>query len=477
MIKKTISGCMLPLGALASFSGCSNTPSSVDVVQLPKDLNVLFITMSDIGYYDFGYTGSDFYETPNIDYLAASGMQFSNAYACAANSSPSRASMITGLFTPRFGIYSTGFTGTEGDMRLAQAKANKTLATKFYTLAEAFRDRGYTTITVGDWDPLDSTHQGYDYIDDFGSSGSNNSVCDDPKWLKSETKSMCDHIDAAVASGKPFFGSLSYHAIHTPLQYTRESLAYFTAKTPGTLHNRVDYAALIKDMDNAIGSIIIHLQDIGIEDNTIVIITSDHGSVFYSTQKPNRGFKGMVYEGGIRVPLIYYCPKYIPKGICSMPVAGVDFFPTLMDLTGGTSPEVDGISLKDYVLGLKTAPDQRPEPLYWHMPGYLAIGNYKNAGARDELFRQRPCSVVRDGDWKLILYYEEWLLDGGWDKRETNRSIELFNICKDVSELHNCVLEEPDVRDELICKLLKWVEETGAPIPEFKSSSQKKSTN
>lgn len=378
--------------------------------------------------------------------------------------------MITGMFTPRFGIYSTDFTGTEAYMRLAQAKANKTLPTSSYTLAEAFRDMGYTTITVGDWDPLDPTYQGYDCIDDFGGSGSGSSdpVSDDPKWLKAETRSMCEFIDKAVGDEKPFFGALSYHAIHTPIQATQEYLDYFNAKAPGTRHKRVDYAALIKCMDDAVGSVMAHLRELGIEDNTIIVLTSDHGSVFYSTQEPNRGFKGMVYEGGIRIPLVFYNPKLIPDGVCSMPVAGVDLFPTMIELAGGKSPEVDGISLTDYVLGRSAAPAARPEPMYWHMPGYLAIGNYKNAGARDERFRQRPCSVVRDGDWKLILYYEEWLLDGGWDARETNRSIELFNIRTDVSESHNYANEEPQVRDRLIQQLLKWVEDTNAPIPELK---------
>lgn len=467
---------MIPLGALAAVPGCADHPvggdvpdPGEDVPSYPKNMNVLFITMSDIGYYDFGYTGSDFYETPNIDRLAADGMQFSNAYSCAANSSPSRASMITGMFTPRFGIYSTDFTGTEAYMRLAQAKANKTLPTSAYTLAEAFRDMGYRTATVGDWDPLDPTYQGYDFVSDFGGSGSGSSepVSDDPKWLKSETKSMCDFIDETVAAGKPFFGALSYHAIHTPIQATQEALDHFSAKAPGTRHSRVDYAAVIKCLDDAIGSVTDHLNELGIGDNTVIVLTSDHGAVFYSTQEPNRGFKGMVYEGGIRIPLIFYNAKHIPRGVCQMPVAGVDLYPTMIELAGGKSPEVDGISLTDYVLG-DAAPAQRPEPMYWHMPGYLAIGNYKNAGARDERFRQRPCSVVRDGDWKLILYYEEWLLDGGWDARETNSSIELFNIRTNVSESHNYANEEPEVRDRLIRQLLQWVEDTKAPIPALK---------
>lgn len=471
-----ISKIMLPLTAVAALPACTEKPMPLEeqpvLPEDPKEMNVLFITMSDIGYYDFGYTGSDFYETPVIDRLANGGMQFSSAYSCAANSSPSRASMITGMFTPRFGIYSTDFTGTEAYMRLAQAKPNKTLPASSYTLAEAFRDMGYRTITVGDWDPLDSSYQGYDLISDFGGSGSGSSepISDDPKWLMAETNKMCEFMDQAVSEGKPFFGALSYHAIHTPIQCTQASYDYFSAKTPGSRHSRVDYAALIKDMDNAMGCLMDHLREKDLEDNTIIVLTSDHGAVFYSTQAPNRGFKGMVYEGGIRIPLVFYNPKLIPAGVCSMPVAGVDLFPTMLELAGGNSPECDGISLTEYVKG-QVAPVQRPEPMYWHMPGYLAIGNYKNAGARDERFRQRPCSVVRDGDWKLILYYEEWLLDGGWEARQTNRSIELFNLRTDISETHNCANEEPELRDRLIKQLLKWVEDTNAPIPTKKEGS------
>ncbi|MBQ7195207.1 MAG: sulfatase-like hydrolase/transferase [Bacteroidales bacterium] len=460
----------------AALVGCGeNGPAnSGKKVEIPEKPNIVIVTLHDIGYYDFSYTGSDFYETPNIDYLASHGMQFDTHYGCGPNSSPSRAAMLTGRFSPYNNIYSTGFSGTESLMRLKQHEKNIVLSTESYTIAEALRDNGYATAFVGCWDPDDPTYQGFDYVKKsvFSATSGDPGANSNPKALNTDVKQACDYLDLMSAGSKPFFMLLNFNAIHTPLQSSQAYLDYFSAKAPGTKHNRVDYAACIKSADDAVAAIVEHLQLLNIEDNTIFIFTADHGPVFYSNQDPHSGFKGMCYEGAYRIPLIFYCPKYIPAGRVAMPTAGVDFFPTLMSLAGKkvAQKDTDGLSLVDYVFGKSVAPAQRPKPLYWHMPGYLSLGNYPASASRNANFRARPFSIVRDGDWKLILSYEEWLLDGGWDERETNKSIELYNLRTDVSEMHNLANEAPEIRDRLLRQLLDWVEESGAPIPEPKEA-------
>lgn len=463
-------GSLLMLGgALAASCGAKGQAPKATEPQLPEHPNFLVVTVHDIGYYDFGYTGSDFYETPNVDYLASQGIHFAAHYGCGPNSSPSRAAMLTGRFSPYNNIYSTGFSGTESQMRLKQWTKNTVLSPDAYTIAEALHDAGYATGFVGDWDPLDPTYQGFDLVrEDKAATSGTAGASADPKKLVTDVAYTKEVLGELSSGGKPFFALVNLNAIHTPLQSSKAYLDYFNAKTPGARHKRADYAACIKSMDDAVGEIISYLQELNQEDSTIVIFSGDHGAIFYSDQYPDRGFKGMSYNGAYHIPFIVYCPKYIKPSRCEMPTAGVDVFPTLMDLAGiPYSNPVDGISLSGIISG-EAAPELRPAPLYWHMPGYLAIGNYKNAGARDETFRTRPNSVVRDGDWKLILYYEEWLLDGGWDKRETNNSIELYNLKEDISETTNLAADQPEVRDRLLRQLLDWLETSKAPIPEVK---------
>ena len=470
----TIANLALLGGAALVGCGENGSISSGKKAGIPEKPNIVIVTLHDIGYYDFSYTGSDFYETPNIDYLASHGMRFDTHYSCGPNSSPSRAAMLTGRFTPYNDIYSNAFTGSESLMRLKQYPENMLLSPEKYTIAEALHDNGYSTAFVGCPHPSDPTYQGFDYAKKsiMTCTAGEPGASSNPKALDTDVAQACEFLDIMAKEDKPFFMLVNFNAIHTPLQSSKAYLDYFNAKAPGAKHNRADYAACIKSADDAVAAIVEHLQMLNVEDNTIFIFTADHGPVFYSNQDPYSGFKGMRYDGSYRIPLIFYCPKYIPAGRVSMPTAGVDFFPTLMELAGKKKlqKELDGISLVDYVFGKSAAPSQRPKALYWHMPGYLALGNYPASASRDAYFRARPFSIVRDGDWKLILSYEEWLCDGGWDERQTNNSIELYNVHDDVSELHNLANEEPELRDRLLRQLLDWLEESGAPIPEPKES-------
>jgi arylsulfatase A-like enzyme len=203
------------------------------------------------------------------------------------------------------------------------------------------------------------------------------------------------------------------------------------------------------------------LADLGLETNTLVIFTSDNGGTGPSLNEPLRGAKGGYYEGGIREPFLVRWPGVVKPGTrCDTPIINVDLYPTFVVLSGGTpAADLDGESLLPLFKGGTTL---KRETLFWHFPGYL--DNPVPRG-RDPVFRTRPVSVIRKGDWKLHLYHEEWLLDGGRDALATNRAIELYNVVRDIGERTDLAPKEPKKRDELLDDLLAWINRTQAPMP------------
>ena len=432
--------------------------------------NVVLILVDDMGYKDTGYTGSDFYETPVIDSLAAQSMRFNQGYACAGNSAPSRACLISGQFTPRHGVFAVFNTkrGPKDLMRLEPFPNNGNLDLSCYTIAEAMRDAGYRTGMVGKWHLGDSQHspdvQGFDFTAvDKTQSAEEFRLSGDPKTMFKEVKAINGFMEESVAAGQPFFAYVSFHAVHTQWQATQKYIDYFEAKPAGKQHDKALYAAMIRDMDDAIDQILTKIRDLGVDDETVIIFTSDNGGVNQTSQAPLRAFKGTLYEGGIRVPFFIHNTKLVVPGETELPVANVDIYPTALAYAGVKPPKdklLYGISLKDIAAG-KSKVKERPA-LYWHFPGYL---DKPCPGGRDKDFRLRPATVLRKGDWKLHLFYEEWLLDGGWDKRATNNSVELYNIADDISEKHNLANEMPQKRDELLKEMLNWIEANEVPLP------------
>ncbi len=226
---------------------------------------------------------------------------------------------------------------------------------------------------------------------------------------------------------------------------------------------------MIESVDQSVSKVNQALEKLGLSENTILIFFSDNGGHGAMTcQKPLRGGKGMYYEGGIREPMFIYWPgKVKPGATCEVPIMGTDFYPTFLELAGAPKPEnyiLDGKSILPLLNQEKTF---TRETMFWHFPGYLEPYNGLMEEARDTVFRSRPVSVIRKGDWKLLLFHEEWVLDGGREKMETNNSVELYNLKSDISERNNLC--------NMLDDLLKWIKETGAPIPdqrnpEFKDS-------
>ncbi|WP_052444589.1 sulfatase [Flammeovirga sp. OC4] len=445
--------------------------------------NILFILADDLGYSDLSCMGSDYYETPNIDGIANQGMVFTNGYAGCQVCSPSRATIMTGQFTARHGI--TDWIGSpEGEKWRKKKRFTKVLPayykhhmdTSTVTLPMALKEGGYTTFFAGKWH---LGEKGF-YPDDFGfdiniggyHSGSprggyfapfNNPNLKNKEKGENLSMRLAKETIQFIESSKdkPFLAYLSFYAVHGPIQTSKERWEKYRRKAeeqgidttgfeegdllPMRKHqDNPVYAGLIEQMDDAVGMVLDALKQNGLDKNTIVVFTSDNGGVVsgdnYSTNcLPLKGGKGYQWEGGIRVPYIVNVPWMKSKGEKSeTPVAGSDFYPTLLDLAGlPLKPEnhADGQSILPVLKGKKL----KERPLYWHYP------HYGNQGGR-------PVSIVRQGDWKLIHFWED-----GHD--------ELYNLSVDIHEDHDLSSQEEKRTKALSNQLLTWLKSVGANYP------------
>jgi len=428
--------------------------------------NVILIFADDLGWQEPGFAGSDFFETPHLDQLASEGMVFRHAYASAGNCQPSRACMLSGQFTARHGVYAVGSTdrGPKALMRMIPVPNRPNLPATTMMLGESMKAAGYATGFFGKCHMSDSKtgkseHAGFDVIK-HSKHGLNSDDPTDPKAIFSITDAACAFIEENRE--RPFFAYLPHYAVHSRLESRAETLAHFKNKSPGHLgHDHALLAACLADLDTGIGRVLEKLKTLDLEKNTLVLFTSDNGGP-HVTQEPLRGAKGGYYEGGIRVPLIARWPGVTTPGSKSdVPVSNIDFYPTFLaaaDLPAPTTP-LDGENLIPLFRGEHQL--QRLS-LFWHFPGYLDDPVLRG---RDPIFRTRPVSVIRKGDWKLHLYHEEWQLDGGREKLATNHSTELYNLATDAGEHSNLANADTAKRDELLNDLLAWINSTNAVLP------------
>ncbi len=437
--------------------------------------NIVFVLADDLGWKDTGFNGSDFYETPHLDRLTGEGMVFSQAYACGANCAPSRACLLSGQYTPRHGVYAVGNTkrGPVKKMRLEPVPNKEYLEPATVTLAEALRAAGYATGLFGKWhlgnrNGSEPRAQGFDeYFDPrFPNPNRKRDEPEDPKGIYSLTRAAGAFMEKHRE--RPFFAFVSHHAIHSTQEARPATLEKFHAKAKGRQHKNALYAACVHDLDDGVGRLLGKLEELGIAKNTLLVFTSDNGGTQRSLQEPLRGSKGCYYEGGIREPMIVKWPGRVKAGTtCGVPVANVDFYPTFVEAAGGAKTAgqaQDGESLLPLFAGGKRL---KREAIYWHFPGYLDVAVPRG---RDADFRTRPVSVIRKGDWKLLLYHEEWQLDGGREKLDTNRAVELYNMAEDAGERRDLARENRGKREELVNDLLGWMRATRAPLPEQRNA-------
>jgi arylsulfatase A-like enzyme len=424
--------------------------------------NIVFFLIDDLGWKDLSCLGSGYYETPNIDRLAAQAMVFTSAYANGPNCAPSRACLMTGLYAPRHGIYTVG-NSERGDARLRKLipTRNKTVLDQpFVTIAEVLKTAGYATASMGKWHlGPDPTTQGFDVNIGGNRSGSprggyfspyrNAQLPDGPpgEYL---TDRLTDEALRFIEAhhNRPFFLYLTHYAVHTPLQAKSRLVRKYRRKAPAGGHGNPTYAAMIESVDQSVGRVLDRLDALGIAENTVVVFFSDNGGYGPATSMaPLRGSKGMLYEGGIRVPLIVRWPgKTAPGSRCDVPVIGVDLFPTIRDMAGATPPEqpLDGESLVPLLT--RTGSLQR-EALFWHFPAYLEA--YRGM---DGPFRTTPAGAVRKGDYKLIEFFEDGRL-------------ELYDLRRDLGEKQNLVDRMPERARQLHEELKVWRRDVAAPVP------------
>lgn len=444
--------------------------------------NIILINIDDLGWTDLSSNGSKYYETPNIDRLKADGVWFGQAYAGAANSAPSRACMLTGQNTMRHGIYTVGNPdrGNKTRRKLISFPNRTSLPEGFQIIPKILKYNGYATYHIGKWHVTESPKEcGIDvniggnhagHPDSYFPPYKNPDLKDGPKgeFLTERLSIEAVNLIKKADSKKPFFLYFATYAVHTPLQAKKVLIEKYKNKKGTAAHNNPVYAALVEEADRAVGKVLEAIREKGIEDNTLIIFTTDNGGVYnISRQWPLRAGKGSFYEGGIRVPMIIYQKgKYEKAEHPEAIVSQLDIFPTLMELTGTETDNLrlDGKSLVNILNG-KEESNEDERTLFWHFPAYLEGGNKETT---DRVFRSRPVSVLRKGDWKIILNYETGLY-------------EMYNIKDDIGEKKNLISSYPGKAYEMMTELQKKIKETNSPTdfklnPFFKSATEKEPT-
>jgi arylsulfatase A-like enzyme len=437
----------------------------------PAAPNVVFILADDLGWADLGCYGNPFNRTPNIDSLARQGLRFTQAYAAAPVCSPSRAAILTGKHPAR--LHLTNFlVGDRVDSLspLRPARWRPYLPPAEVTMAEWLRGQGYATGLVGKWhlggsgpshgDSLAPWSQGFDYTRMIGYNGLDYyryGIFEDgyqTEFRDKGTQYLTDKLtDYAVQfleknQRRPFFLYLTYSAPHIILVPRGDKLNHYLYKYEkfGGRYNPY-YGAVVESLDDGVGRVLQTLRRLGLDENTLVVFTSDNGGVGLpelgptpTSNAPLRSWKGHVYEGGIRVPLIFRWKGRLPQNQTrDAVVTGTDFLPTFADLLGlPPQPAPDGKSFAA-VLAPNAAPFDRG-PIFWHYPHFSnQLG--------------RPAGAVREGDFKLIEWYE------------TGKT-ELFNVKADVSEKTDLSAKNPEKARRLRHLLQTWRQAVGANMPE-----------
>ena len=478
-MKTNTNSLLISLIIVVWFISCS-TKSTTKA----KQPNVLFVLVDDLGWADLGYTGSIFYETPNIDKLANEGTVFTNAYAASPVCSPSRAAILSGKSPARLNLtdYIPGnrHWGPHKNQMLASHPFKLQLDLKEYTLAEAFKDAGYHTFFAGKWhvgekETFYPGQQGFDVNIAGNKTGHpaggyfspyKNPQLEDGYESEYLTDRLTDEVIRFIGQNKkkPFFAYLSFYTVHLPMQGKPEKVDKYRNKLASMKlegdefvqkgktwyknhQNMPHYAAMVESLDENIGRLLGTLNRLELAENTIVVFTSDNGGMSTSdqtgnvptTNNPLRAGKGYLYEGGIRVPLIIRYPKISGSKEIHTPVIGTDLYPTLLDLAGfemKLEQHLDGISLKPVLNGKSVA----ERPIFWHYPHYSGgLGG-------------KPSGAVRHGKYKLIEFYEDM-------------HVELYNLEQDKEEITDLSAEMSGKVEELKTLLKNYRNEVGAKMP------------
>ena len=464
--------------------------------------NVVFILADDLGWRDLGVYGSTYHETPNIDRLAARGLRFTQAYAANPLCSPTRASILTGLYPARIGITAPvchlpqeilekGLTAPQPHVRVQVANSLTRLKPEYTTLAEVLRDAGYVTAHFGKWHlghsgPYEPKDQGFQF--DFphtpqvpGPGGGYLApwrFIKDPAIQGAPGEHIEDRMSAEAArfirnnKDRPFYLNYWCFSVHSPWSAKPELVEYFRQKAdPNSSQRNPVYAAMVKSLDDAVGRIVAAIDECGLADQTIIIFFSDNGGFAYPPRRENnrgvetqppgyadipatsnlplRSGKASIYEGGTRVPLIVIWPGHTQPGtVTDSLFSSVDFFPTILEMCGidHSGYRVDGISQVAALEG-KGAPRKE---VFCHFP-------HGSENQARNIPGFLPSAYLREGDWKLIRFFAA-------NPDGTDR-FELYNLAEDIGESHNLADKYPERVNALRVKLEKYLADTEAVIP------------
>jgi arylsulfatase A-like enzyme len=476
---------------LLALTGCSGTER--DSGSESRPLNIVLFIVDDLGWKDAAVLGSEFYDTPAIDALAATGVRFSRFYAASPVCSPTRASLMTGRHPARIAI--TNWIGGQQKGALLQAEYRRQLPPDEITLGEEFAGAGYATGYIGKWhlgagDEFLPGAQGFEWtsaVNRAGQPGSYFPPYRNPDWPITDVTGLeedspgsylTDRLtDRAIGfleehHAQPFLLVLSHYAVHTPLQARDEDAAPYLVKanalepleggptesesgrsTTRLRQEHAVYAGMVASVDRSLSRVAEALDSLGVAEHTAIVFVSDNGGLSTlagdrgerapTANRPLRAGKGWLYEGGIRIPLIIWWPGAGAgqAGTTShVPAMTTDLLPTLLSMAGlppAAGRPLDGVNLAPLVSGESEAVGERD--LFWHFPHYHGSGN-------------QPGGAILSGDLKLI----EWFEDG---------SLELFDLAVDPGESIDLFTAQPAVAEELRTRLADWRDSIGAAMP------------
>ena len=448
------------LMALVSAAGLSFAQS--------EKPNFVFLLVDDLGWGDFGCYGAEFYETPHIDRLASEGMQFSNGYAACTVCSPSRAAILTGCYPARLHLtdWITGHVHPFAKLSVPDWKTE--IDHERVLLPEALKEAGYATAFLGKWHLMPNGKPNFDehYPTSHGfdiniggrewgqpkGRGKYFSPFDMPNLDDGEegdfltdklTDAAVDFLDTTKRD-QPFLLYFSYYTLHGPImcppdleaKYAKKAKSFDNKKNENLNPKR---AGMVESLDHSVGRILAKLEELGISENTIVILTGDNGGDYQTTTGGLRDFKGFSHEGGVREPFVVKWPgKIAEKSTSDEIVIGTDFYPTMLDMAGlpaRPDQHEDGVSILPLLTGKSAVLDR--DKLFWHYPHY---------------HRTKPYGAIRHGDMKLIEFFE----DG---------ELELYDLKADPKESNNLAKKQPEKAEALLKELKAWRKSVNAQMP------------
>lgn len=435
--------------------------------------NIVLIMADDLGWKDLHCYGNAQVDTPHLDLLAEQGLLFTDAYSAAPVCTPTRAALMTGESPARLNI-----TNHAGGHPPNFRKPGTDLITPLWlrhlpldrvTLAEQLQQAGYATGFVGKWhlshrSPTDVNaaslptepelrpeHQGFDiniggcrlggppsYFSPYRIPGLEGQTAGE--YLPDRCSDECIRfIHKAQLQERPFFLCWWNYSVHYPFEAPADLIEKYRQRSGPGVENPT-YAAMIEGMDASIGKLLAAVDEAGLQDDTLVIFTSDNGP-FAANVKPLRAEKGYLYEGGIRVPMMVRWPGHVtPATRTAVPVVTMDIHATVLEVAGLRPDDTntpDGVSL----LPLLTTGEAPQRSLYFHYPNYAF---HK---------QNRMASAIRSGDYKLLHFFDD-------------DSVELYDLTQDLAEAHNLAAEQPEKAAALKAELNAWRRATGARLPQ-----------